>query len=97
MACVENMPENTELTTTLNAAAGARPRSKGGKEMQPVTLWSRQNQRGVFEFNHLDDGHVCADQPPPKPPNHINGWAGGRWAFEHAWIDAGRVLRLPNV
>ena len=65
--------------------------------MQPVTLWSRQNQRGAFEFNHLDDGHASGERPAPKHPNHVKAWAGGRWAFEHAWLDAGRVSRLANA
>ena len=65
--------------------------------MQPVTLWSRQNQRGAFEFNHLDDGHASGERPTPKHQNHGKAWAGGKWAFEHAWIAAGRVSRLANA
>jgi len=64
----------------------------------PVTLWSRKNERGEYEHNHLDDGHCEAgtERPRPKTDAHKSAWNKGQWAYEHAWLDGGlppRVMR----
>jgi len=65
--------------------------------VKPVTLWSRKNQSGGFDFNHLSDGHEAGQRPAPKHPNHVKAWAGGEWGFEHAWLDHRSVVVRANV
>lgn len=63
----------------------------------PITLWSRKNERGVFEHNHLEDGHAVCQMPAPKHPTHIRAWAGGEWRKTHALLDAGVVKPLVDA
>jgi hypothetical protein len=51
-----------------------------------ATLWFRKNEKGVFEYNHIEDGHSLADKPLPKTANQ-SGWARGTWIREHVRLD----------
>lgn len=56
--------------------------------MKPITRWHRKNEKGVFEFNHIEDGHVPthAKLPTPKCEIHKKSWSNGVWQFSHAWL-----------
>lgn len=56
--------------------------------LTPVTLWSRKNEKGEWEFNHLEDGHVPPDtaKPTPKHENHKSAWKKGEWQYVHAHL-----------
>jgi hypothetical protein len=63
-----------------------------------ITLWFRKNERGIFDFNHVEDEHCLADTPTPKVPEQV-AWKKGKWIKEHAWFDGStpaKVLRDPD-
>lgn len=43
-----------------------------------ATLWFRKNEKGVYEYNHLEDGHATGDTPMKKHPAQ-SGWARASW------------------
>lgn len=55
-----------------------------------VTSWSRKNEKGEWEFNHLEDGHVPAGtvKPTPKHENHKSTWRKGEWAAKPVYLTA---------
>lgn len=62
---------------------------------KPITLWSRwvkTNDEYQWVFNHIEDGHVTAELPTFKMPEHKRVWQG-KWMFEHAWL----TNQLPGV
>jgi len=64
-----------------------------------VTLWFRMNDKGGYDFNHVEDGHCDADTPTPKVPEQA-AWKKGKWVKEHAWFDGSmptKVLRDPEA
>lgn len=65
--------------------------------MKPVTIWSRQerDERGIeaFHMNHIEDGHVSTERPTPKCEIHKRIWSGGKWQFEHAYLDDKNVIQ----
>lgn len=64
-----------------------------------ITLWFRLNEKGTYEFNHVEDGHCAADTPTPKVPEQA-AWKKGSWVKEHAWFDGSmptKVLRDPET
>ena len=60
---------------------------------EPVTLWSRMNDKKQFELNHLEDGWCTVERPTPKMPIHERTWAGGKWQAELVWIDLDGKIR----
>jgi hypothetical protein len=44
-----------------------------------VTVWYRRDERGVFEFNHFEDGRIIASYPTPKFPSQTKAWSSGVW------------------
>jgi len=58
--------------------------------LHPVTLWSRKNEKGQWEFNHLEDGHVPegTTKPTPKHENHKSAWRKGEWMSSAAYLTA---------
>lgn len=65
---------------------------------EPVTLWSRMNDKQQFVLNHLEDGWCTADHPTVKMPIHARTWAGGKWQSELVWIDLnGKIQRLDHI
>jgi hypothetical protein len=59
----------------------------------PITLWSRKNEEGVFEHNHIENGHCDSVRPTPKHENHKKAWAKGEWKAEFAFLQ----ITVPTV
>lgn len=78
------------MTPEISAPEGA------AKE---ITLWFRQDEKGAFQFNHLEDGHSEGDKPTPKVREQAAMWQRGIWLREHAWLDSSvppKVLHDPE-
>jgi hypothetical protein len=45
------------------------------------------NERGGYDFNHIEDAHSQSDKPAPKVSSQQSGWAKGKWVKEQAWLD----------
>ena len=87
------------LKLTAALAGGADALAAQG--FVPVTLWSRKNEQGDWEFNHLEDGHIAddAERPTPKHENHKTAWRKGAWHAHRAFLSADvppRVIALPG-
>lgn len=64
-----------------------------------ITLWFRMNEKGTYDFNHVEEGQCDADTPTPKVPGQA-AWKKGKWVKEHAWFDGSsptKVLRDPEA
>jgi hypothetical protein len=53
--------------------------------MTPITIWTRKNDKGVFEHNHIEDGHVEFG-PKILHPNQAKAWPRATWKYEHAFL-----------
>jgi len=64
--------------------------------LQPATLWSRKNDKGDWEFNHLELGHVQegTTRPTPKHENHKTAWKRGEWHARLAYLTAELPARV---
>jgi len=51
--------------------------------MKPGTLWFRLNEKGEYEYNHLEDGH-CPN-PTPTPQHEAHKWSG-KWKSEYIYL-----------
>ena len=63
-----------------------------------VTLWFRMNERGGFDFNHLEDGHALTDNLHKSIPVKAAG-KKSTWVKELAWFDGSnppKVLHDPQ-
>lgn len=61
------------MTETLNA------------DLKPVTLWSREQEKGKYVYNHLEDGWPESDKPTIKHPAQAS-WKNSNWTRERAYI-----------
>jgi hypothetical protein len=59
--------------------------------MKPVTLWYRKNDKGEYEFNHLEDDHCITSNPTPKTTIHEKVWKG-KWKSTHAYLNDDNVV-----
>jgi len=50
-----------------------------------VTSWARKNDKGEFEHNHIDDGHVVVG-PKILHPSQSKAWPRATWQFTHAYL-----------
>jgi hypothetical protein len=62
----------------------------------PVTLWSRQNEKGGWDHNHLEMGHVPEGtaRPTPVHESHKSAWRKGAWQAERAYLTADKPPRV---
>ena len=54
--------------------------------MKPITVWDCKNKEGVFEFNHIEDGHVDNNKPIPKFPAQ-EGWKKKEWHRTYCYLN----------
>jgi len=55
--------------------------------MNKITIWYRMNEKNIYEFNHIEDGHASTELPFIKVPEMQKGWAKGKWSKEFAELD----------
>jgi hypothetical protein len=62
----------------------------------PVTLWSRHKTKtGLFEHNHLEDGHSESNAPNPISEQQKASWGNGKWEKRHGWMYPGGMVVCP--
>lgn len=62
-----------------------------------VTLWYRQGKDGLWEYNHLEYGHILSrDKPMPNCAEQSKAWANGHWDPQLAWLEDGKVVYDGN-
>ena len=62
-----------------------------------ITLWFRLNEKGLFEFNHLEDGFSDTQQKPTvKHPNQESSWKKATWKKRKAKLENGVVIENDN-
>jgi len=54
--------------------------------VKTVTLWYCKNDKGDFEFNHLEDGLSIDSIPFAKFPSQAKAWKNGHWDRVHAQL-----------
>ena len=59
--------------------------SSDGLGVTRVTQWFRHDHINGWQFNHLEDGHVCTTHPTPKFDSQ-NGWRRATWARYHVYL-----------
>jgi hypothetical protein len=59
--------------------------------MKSITLWKCKNREGIYEHNHIEDGHVDGDKPKLRFPSQ-SLWKNGEWIKIHCWIKDGIII-----
>lgn len=59
--------------------------------MKLITIWNNKNKKGIFTFNHIEDGHVTENKPTPKSINQ-KSWLNKEWTKEFAQLDTQNVI-----
>lgn len=59
------------------------------EKLEPkVTEWYKQNKKGEFIFNHIEDGWVETEKPnviSTRFGNEQNDWKNYNWRYQHAY------------
>lgn len=42
--------------------------------MLPITLWYRKNEKGNYDYNHLEDGHCSFEVPTMNSELQRKAW-----------------------
>jgi len=56
-----------------------------------ITVWECKNDKGIFEHNHFEFGHLHNDLPTPKYP-HQKSWLNKEWRYRHAYLTKNNVI-----
>ena len=58
---------------------------------KPITVWKCKNDKGIFEHNHFEEGHLFNKFPTPKFPNQ-KSWLNQEWKYYHAYLTKKNVI-----
>jgi hypothetical protein len=66
------------------------------KPLKKITVWECLNDKGKFEHNHYEEGHVIGDCPTPKFPSQ-KSWLNNKWRYYHAYLNDKNVIVMKDV
>ena len=66
--------------------------------MIPITVWKKLNTKtGIYEHNHIEDGHVVNKKPIGKFKHQAKLWMSQDWLREYAFLnDNNTIVREPT-
>ena len=66
--------------------------------MKPITIWQQFNEeRQMFEHNHIDDGHLLSNAPIPISQEQKKSWGGVSWKKEFGYLKDGHVVKVDPL
>lgn len=60
--------------------------------MKTVTIWERQDDRGIFDHNHISDGFDEAQLVPIGNDYQTKSWKNGKWKATKALLNDNNEL-----
>ena len=59
-----------------------------------VTVWYRANEKGVYEYNHYQDGETTNMFPGIKHQDQTKSWSSGKWMSKPGTISDDKPAKL---